>query len=174
MGAEERSPSAPLLGPSIVKEPGSEAPRVEAGEPHSPGPLPFGGDFAAFNELFEPLSLRLEPRLDRFEPHSALSAPLSLPPKRREASTEPLSPLLASREGPREIHSPLGESSAEEGMELEDFSNSCTSQKMKPASWGMRHSPLLGSHSLRGKASDLQGMSQEKRFRRLEVPVKPD
>ena len=34
VGAEERSPSAPRLGPSIVNELGEEAPRVEAGEPH--------------------------------------------------------------------------------------------------------------------------------------------
>ena len=56
VGAEERSPSAPLLGPSIVNERGGEAPRVQAGEPLSPVPLPSGGDFAAFIELFEPRS----------------------------------------------------------------------------------------------------------------------
>jgi hypothetical protein len=173
VGAEERSPSAPLLEPSIVKEPGGEAPRDEAGEPLSPVPLPSGGEFAELDELFEPLSLRLEPRSDRFELHSELSAPLSLPSQRREASNGPRSPLLASREGPEEIHSLLGESSAEEGMELEDPSKSCTSQEVKPDSWGMCHSPLPGSRSLRGKSSDLRGMRQQKRFQCLEISIEP-
>jgi hypothetical protein len=61
VGAEERSPSAPLLGPSIVKEPGGEAPRVEAGEPHSPVLLPSGGDFASFKDRFAPLSPAFAP-----------------------------------------------------------------------------------------------------------------
>jgi hypothetical protein len=170
VGAEERSPSAPLLGPSIVKERGGEAPRGEAGEPHSPGPLPFGGDFAAFNELFEPLSPRLETRQDGFEAHSPLSAPLPLPPQWREASTGPRSPLLASREGWGAAHSPLGEPSEEEGKELEGLSGSCTSQGAEPDSWRMSHSPLFGSHSLGRKPSGFQGMPLEKRFRRLKIP----
>jgi hypothetical protein len=151
-----------------------EAPRGEAGEPHSPVPLPSGGDFAELNELFEPLSPRLEPRSDRFGPHPPLSAPLSLPPKRREASTGPRSPLLASREGPGEVHSPLGESPAGEGMELEELFRPCTSREVRPDSWGMSHSPSPGSHPLQGKPAGLRGMRQKKRFRRLEIPVKPD
>jgi hypothetical protein len=70
VGAEERSPSAPRLGPSIVKELGGKAPRGKAGEPHSPVPLPSGGDFAAFNEPCQPRSPRLEARQDFFAPHS--------------------------------------------------------------------------------------------------------
>ena len=68
VGAEERSPSTPLLGPSIVKEREGEAPRVEAGEPHSPVPLPSGEGFASFKDLFAPRSLL-------FEAHSPLAEP---------------------------------------------------------------------------------------------------
>src|SRR3954463_718938 len=56
VGAEERSPSAPRLGPSIVNERGDEAPRVEPGEPHSPDLLPFGGGFVSCEDLFAPRS----------------------------------------------------------------------------------------------------------------------
>ena len=64
-----------------------------------PSPLPSGGDFAAFNEPFEPLSPRLEARQGRFAPRSLSSASLSLPFRRREPSTAPHSLRLASREG---------------------------------------------------------------------------
>jgi hypothetical protein len=94
------------------------------------------------------------------------------PLKRRDASIGPRSPLLASREGRGTGHSPFSESSAEEGMELEDLSGSCTSQGMRPDSWGMSRSPLFGSRSLRGTPPDLQGMRHEKRFRYLKVPSK--
>jgi hypothetical protein len=91
----------------LSKSPGAKAPRVKDGEPHSP--VPSGGDFAAFNEPFEPLSPRLEARQGDFAPHSLSSAPLSLPPRRRESSTAPHSLLLTSREGRGTAHSPLGE-----------------------------------------------------------------
>jgi hypothetical protein len=115
VGAEERSPSAPLLEPSIVKEPGGEAPRFEAGEPHSPVPLPSGGDFAAFNEPFAPLprvskrakaTSRLVPCPQR--PFSSRSDGASPPPRRIPCSShltkagERLIPRLASRPKGRE------------------------------------------------------------------------
>jgi hypothetical protein len=96
VGAGERSPSALRLEPSIVKERGEEAPRVEAGEPHSPVLLPLGGDFASFKDLFAS-------RSPRFEPHSFLFAPrfLSFEPseeekKGRELHVERREELFAS------------------------------------------------------------------------------
>src|SRR3954469_23054600 len=98
VGAEERSPSAPLLGPSIVKELGDEAPCDKAGEPHSPVLLPFEGDFASFKDLFAPHSPAFASCEDLFEPHSLLFASLKDP-------FAPHSLLFASREDPFASHS---------------------------------------------------------------------
>jgi hypothetical protein len=179
-GAEERSPSAPLLGPSIVKEPGGEAPRIEAGEPHPPSSLPSGGDFAAFNEPFEPRSPRLEARQGHFAPRSLSLASLSLPFRRREPAIGPHSLLLASREGRGTAHSPPGEPSEGQGMERESLFGSCTLQETRPDLWGMPRdlrgmspSPHFVSHLLQREPSDLRGMPRSKRFGRPEIPTKP-
>jgi hypothetical protein len=68
VGAGERSPSAPRLGPSIVKERGGETPRDEPGEPRSPVPLPSGEGFTSCKDLFAPRSPLFAPHSPTFEP----------------------------------------------------------------------------------------------------------
>jgi len=168
-GAGERSPSVLRLGPSIVKERGGEAPRAEAGEPHSPVLLPSGGDFTSFKDLFAS-------RSPRFEPHSLRFAPRSLPFEAHSLRFAPRSPAFEPSEGEgkrRELrferreelfashsllfvwhsllfasHSPELERREEEGTRLEE-----------EGTWHFklfaRHSPRIAYHSLWGMSLDL-------------------
>src|SRR4051812_22341574 len=105
VGAGERSPSAPRLGPSIVKERGGEAPRDEPGEPHSPGLLPFGGGFVSREDLFAPHSLLFASHSPGFEPSEGEKKRRELHLERREGEGMSHSPGFASSELPFASHS---------------------------------------------------------------------
>src|SRR3954469_5054336 len=145
VGAEERSPSAPLLGPSIVKERGDEAPRDKAGEPHSPVLLPFEGGFASCKDLFAPHSPFLTSRQGPRAAHSPLFEPSEEEGMDREGflqscTSQEVKPDLGGM--PRDLR-------------------------------GMSHSPPFVSHCLQRKLSNLWGMCLEKPFRSPEIPVEP-
>src|SRR5436305_10964024 len=111
-GSRGASPSAPLLGPSIVKERGGETPRDEPGEPHSPGLLLFGGGFVSCKDLLAPHSLLFASHSLAFAPHSPGFEPFEGEKKRRDLHLErsegegmSRSPAFASLDRPFAPHS---------------------------------------------------------------------
>jgi hypothetical protein len=128
VGAGERSPSALRLEPSIVKEQGDEAPRVEAGEPHSPVLLPFGGDLTSFKDLFASRFLHFGPHSLLFGSHSLSFEPSKEEEKRRELHVERREELFEghstafkSPQEPFASHSPEFERREEERTRLEEW-----------------------------------------------------
>jgi hypothetical protein len=169
------TPSAPRLGPSIVNERGDEAPRIEAGAPHSPVSLLSGGDFASCKDLFAPRSLLFEPHSLLFEPHSPLFASRSpafesfegegkrreLHVERREELFEGHSTAFKSPQEPFASHSPEFERREEERTRLEEWG-------MPREEEGTWHFKLFARHSLLIAYHSLRGMSLELSFGRLE------
>src|SRR5947208_6499643 len=107
VGAGERSPCAPRLGPSIVKERGGEAPRDEPGEPHSPGLLPFGGGFVSREDLFVSHSLLFALHSLGFAPFEGETKRRDLHLERREGEGMRHSPAFAPSDRPFASHSLL-------------------------------------------------------------------
>src|SRR3954451_11583622 len=131
VGAGERSPSAPLLGPSIVKERGGEAPRDEPGEPHSPGLLPFGGGFESCEDLFASHSLLFASHSPGFEPSEGEKKRRDLHLERREGEGMRHSPAFASSDRPFASHSP-------EIARLDELFAPSEEGGMRPERGGMR------------------------------------
>jgi hypothetical protein len=160
VGAGERSPSAPRRE-SIVYEREGEAPRVKAGEPHSPVPLPSGGDFASREDLFASHSLFFEPHSPAFEPSEGEG-------KRRELLFEWREDLFVSHspafEPPDRLfasHSPKLERREEDGTRREE-------EGMPREEWGMRHFKLFARRSPHIAYNSLRGMSLDLFFTGLE------
>ena len=161
VGAEERSPSAPLLGPSIVRERGGEAPRVKAGEPHSPGLLPFGGGFVSCEDLFASRSLLFGPRSLLFASHSLAFAPSEGEEKRRDLQLE-------RREGEGMSHSLAFEPSdlpfASHSPEIARLDEPCAPSEeggTRPAREGIRSARAFRPCTSGLAAQNLRGMSRE-------------
>ena len=133
MGAGERSPSAPRLETSIVKEPGDEAPRGKPGETHSPFPLPSGGGLTSSKDLFVSRSLLVESHSPFFAPRSPGFAP-------SEELVGRHSLRFVSSEGLFASHSPEPERLEGRGMRPEE-------EGMPSEEEGMGHRKLFASHS---------------------------
>ena len=141
MGAGERFPSAPRLGPSNVKEREGEAPRDEAGEPHSPVPLPSGGGFASSKDL-------LASHSPSFEPSEGER-------KRRELPVERRDELAVSRSPSFEPHSLLFAARSPEREGLEEWGMRREEEGMGHFELVARRSPSFAYHSLRGTSRSL-------------------
>ena len=168
VGAEERSPSAPLLGPSIVKERGGEAPRDEPGEPHSPGLLPFGGGFVSCKDLFAPHSLLFVSHSLLFEAHSLLFEAHSpgfapsegekkcrdLHLERREGEGMSHSLAFAPSDRPFASHSP-------EIARLDELFAPSEEEGTRPERGGMRSARAFAPCTSGLARQNLRGMSRE-------------
>ncbi len=136
-------------------------PRDEAGEPHSPVLLPFGGDFASFKHLFGSHSLPFASHSPAFEPSEVEGTERELPFEWREELFLRHSLLfawhslpLASLEGLFASHSPELESREEQGMPSE--------------AGGMPREKFFGWRSLRFAWHSPRGMGSDLSFARLE------